>query len=88
MKGMTFVRTHTFVSFANPYLRCRACEEWIDGWHDPVKCGCESSTFNHPCRCLSEVENVCPSWSPVDGCTCGRGAHDEPPVSGVPGQVW
>lgn len=66
----THTRTHVYVEFANPYLRCDQCKEWVTGFHDPDKCGCDTYTVNVPCCCRSGSTSVCPSWSPVDGCQC------------------
>ena len=77
--------THTYVAvynerrFADPYHVCNACGGWITGMLDnpgrPLVMPCE-----HDLGC----ESVCPSWGPVDGCTCaamfGRPSHGEPPA--------
>lgn len=80
----TRTRTHVYIPYANPYLRCSGCGSWVTGWHDPEKCGCETLEVNSPCCCRLGVEDVCPSWSPVDGCTCKVGAHDRPPLASLP----
>ena len=76
----TVTRTHVFVEFANPYLRCDQCGGWVTGFHDPYKCGCDTYTTNVPCCCRSGSTSACPSWSPVDGCWCldALGAVDHP----------
>jgi hypothetical protein len=83
LEAMSFTRTHTrthvYVSYANPYLRCMECGDWVSGWHDPEKCGCETLLVNTPCCCRLGVKGACPTWSPVDGCTCLPGMHDQPP---------
>ncbi len=51
--------------FADPYKQCLHCGGWIDGAADSpgpltlIPCG-------HRCG----YRDVCPSWSPVDGCNC------------------
>lgn len=68
----TTTRTHVFVGFANPFLFCKKCGSWVTGWHDRDKCGCKDDCWNIPCGCRhAGVRGLCPSWSPVDGCTCG-----------------
>ena len=80
----THTRTHVYVEFANSYLRCEMCGGWVIGWHDPDRCGCDTFTTNAPCCCRAGVTSACPSWSPVDGCTCrevlGSVDHAEPPA--------
>jgi hypothetical protein len=68
----THVRTHVLVGFANPYLVCDTCKGTVRYWHDPDRCSskCESPAFNSPCKDELGVTSICPSWSPVDGCTC------------------
>lgn len=73
---MTHVRTHTHVTFANPFLRCAECGQQAEAFHDPGRCGCESEWSLVPCRHLAEVVSVCPSWGPVDGCRCDDPATD------------
>lgn len=85
---MTHTRTHVFVPFANPYLRCERCRRWVTSWHDDGRCGCDSGWWNEPCGCVSAgVTSACPSWNPVDGCVCrlylGRIDHGEPPAREV-----
>ena len=67
---MTHVRVHTFISFANPFLVCDDCGKSVPRFHDPERCGCESKPFcNDPCEHLGAT-STCPSWGPVDGCSC------------------
>lgn len=85
---MTIVRTHTrvhvYVEFANPYLVCELCRKSVPRWHDNDKCGCDATFWNMPCEHTAGITSVCPSWSPVDGCTClevlGAVEHAEPPA--------
>lgn len=71
--------THTHLKFANPYLRCDTCEEYVPAWHDGDKCGCDQGWWNAPCGHTAGIHSICPSWSPADGCMCkehlGRVAH-------------
>ncbi|WP_146238360.1 hypothetical protein [Streptomyces sp. Act143] len=80
----TLTRTHVYIPLANPYLKCEQCGHWVTGWHDPGPCGCDAVTCNAPCCCRASTVSACPSWSPVDGCTCpqqgGRPAHEQPPT--------
>lgn len=68
----THTRTHVFVSFANPYLICSQCRGPVIGWHDSARCGCDGPAWLTPCGHQADTFNPCPSWSPVDGCTCGE----------------
>lgn len=65
---MTHTRTYTRVTFANPHLRCDTCGEPVPAMRSDTKA-------NLPCGHLG-ASSVCPSWGPVDGCTCAR-SHDE-----------
>lgn len=67
----THTRTHVYELFANPHLTCDKCKQPVIGWHDNTKCGCDGGCWNEPCECPNGgVTSACPSWSPVDGCTC------------------
>lgn len=66
----THTRTHVFVTFANPHLVCDRCHQPVKSWHDDQACGCDDTWWNRPCGHIAGVLNTCPSWSPVDGCTC------------------
>jgi len=66
----TFTRTHVSVEFANPHLRCDHCQVFVESWHDNDQCGCDAVCWNVPCGHQSGVTSLCPSWGPVDGCTC------------------
>ncbi len=62
----THTRTYNAIRFADPYKQCLRCGGWVDGYLDkPV--GPPTAT---PCRHGSGYRGVCPSWGPVDGCTC------------------
>lgn len=70
----TFVRTHTEITFANPFLICDVCKHKVTGYHDGNKCGCKEQFYTVPCEHTQNITSECPSWSPVDGCTC-EGGH-------------
>lgn len=57
---------------ANPYLKCVRCYQRVT--HRRL-------LRNRPCGHRADFLNACPSWSPVDGCTClstlGRVLHDD-----------
>lgn len=74
-------RTHVYIFFGNPYLRCAQCFKEVTGWHDPDKCGCTSRGVNLPCRCRLGVEVICPSWASAGGCVCEAGTHDRVPLA-------
>jgi hypothetical protein len=67
---MTYTRTHTYTTFANPHLVCTLCNQPVHHWHNNTSCGCEEECWNAPCGHTAGVTSRCPSWSPVDGCTC------------------
>lgn len=66
----TRVRVHTTITFANPHLICDLCGKPVPAWHDNDKCSCDGESWLEPCGHNAEAVSVCPSWSPVDGCTC------------------
>jgi hypothetical protein len=78
----TRTRTHVFVSFANPFLVCNLCSKPVLRWHNNDKCGCAAECWIDPCSHNAEAVSVCPSWSPVDGCTCQEvlSSVDHPPA--------
>lgn len=58
--------------FADPYKQCLICDQWVV-WnygalpdHERIT---EQKTGNEPCGHKNYV-SVCPSWWPVDGCSC------------------
>lgn len=70
MTTSTHTSTHNTSTPANPYLHC-------------LTCGARIRRFTHvgdgqgrlgfePCGHRGEYEDLCPSWGPVDGCTCGE----------------
>lgn len=59
-------RTFTLIRFANPLLECESCRELVTGYVD-------DPWMNWPCRHRAGVHSRCPSWGPVDGCTCEKG---------------
>jgi hypothetical protein len=69
--------TRTYVTFANPYLRCDECGEPVRSyWHD--------DTTNRPCGHRG-VTSACPSWGPVDGCSCVEQIGHRPHADETPG---
>jgi hypothetical protein len=76
----THTRTHVTIVFANPYLRCDQCHQPVPAWHDNTKCGCNAGFWSEPCGHSSGITSSCPSWSPVDGCSCPAGTHPVLPV--------
>lgn len=61
------------IRFADPYKRCTACKEWVDG----AEVGTAKLTLI-PCGHLSDYEDLCPSWSPVTGCGCKAFSESHP----------
>lgn len=86
----THTRTHTKITFANPYLTCDRCDIWVPSWHNPNVCGCGDEGWeNHPCGHQAGATSVCWSWSPVDGCSCATAGsidHPVPPAHVVDGR--
>lgn len=88
----THTRTHTEITFADPYMTCNHCGVWVPSWHNPDACGCGDEGWeNHPCGHQAGATSVCPSWSPVDGCTCadltGMSWHPVPPADVIGDRV-
>ncbi len=77
MASTTHTRTHVYITFANPHLVCDLCRQPAPRWHNNDKCGCAQPCWLDTCRHNAEAVSVCPSWGPVDGCTCpgGPGSH-------------
>lgn len=67
--AVTHTRTHVEITCANPYLVCIVCGGPAQRFHDKERCGCDDSAWNLPCGHLGSI-STCPSWGPVDGCTC------------------
>jgi hypothetical protein len=67
----TFTQTHNVIKLANPFLACGTCGKCVEARHDD-RCGCddEGPLLLFPCCHRGEYRDLCPSWSPVDGCTC------------------
>lgn len=70
--NVTHTRVHVQIGFANPYLICDKCKGKVSYWHDPERCGCNGETFNYPCEHKADIYSTCPTWSPVDGCSCEK----------------
>ncbi len=73
---VTDFNNHTLIGFANPFLRCKVCNKRTTYHHDSVRCGCRKNYYVHPCKHASEAVSICPSWNPVDGCTCKKPEDD------------
>jgi hypothetical protein len=74
----TFTRTRNEIRYADPYKKCRQCGNWIDGALDAP-----GPLILVPCEHQSDYRDICPSWGPVDGCSCAEySAHNpETPIS-------
>lgn len=71
---ITRTRTHTFITFANPNLVCRACRTPMPRFHNHERCGCTDVDMDrNPCCGQYGTDSACPDWNPVDGCLCGDG---------------
>jgi hypothetical protein len=70
MLGPNWSGGHTMI-FADPYKKCLQCGQWVDGAEDVP-----GPLLLIPCGHRCHYRDVCPSWGPVDGCTC---AHTRPP---------
>jgi hypothetical protein len=63
----THTRTHLVITPANPFLACATCGKRAEAF----RCGCEESgPVNLPYWHRGGYDDLCPSWSPVDGCRC------------------
>jgi hypothetical protein len=60
----THTTTYTITVPANPYLICSHCKKRVEGFVDRP-----GRVTLYPCW-HSEYEDICPSWGPVDGCSC------------------
>jgi hypothetical protein len=69
----THTRTFNATTFADPYKKCLACGDWIDGALDA-----QGPLVLVPCEHRSGYRDVCPSWSPVDGCWCAESTRRNP----------
>jgi hypothetical protein len=67
----TFTRTLERIDFADPYKVCNRCSGWVDG----VLANPSGPDLTAPCEHRSGYRDVCPSWGPLDGCSCPIGAH-------------
>lgn len=81
MATLTHTFTRTFVARvpANPYLACDLCGARVEYWHDD-ETAADEPLLNYPCEHDAGYHDTCPSWGPVDGCTCPKGhrAHGDP----------
>lgn len=68
---VTHTRTHVLIGFANPYFICEECRQPVKYHHDAERCWCDDFDYHlHPCRHKADIVSICPSWNPVEGCTC------------------
>lgn len=85
MLTVTHTKTWNATTFADPYKVCEHCGQWITGVLDKP-----GPLILVPCEHESDYRDVCPSWGPVDGCSCvehlGRRGHSTPPAP-APGAV-
>lgn len=74
----TYTRTFNTINFADPYKKCLQCGAWVDGALDAP-----GPLILVPCEHQSDYRDVCPSWSPVDGCGCAdySSRHPEKPIA-------
>jgi hypothetical protein len=63
-------RTHVLVGFQNKNTVCKDCRQKVVYWHDPSRCGCGDPIFNFPCEHVAGTFSMCPTWDPIDDCTC------------------
>jgi hypothetical protein len=74
----TYVSVYNARQFADAYKVCNACGGWITGMLDNP-----GRPLVMPCEHDLSYADVCPSWGPVDGCSCaeflGHVPHREPP---------
>jgi hypothetical protein len=82
----THTRVHLMLTPANPFLACRSCGKRAEEFHDD-RCGSECHLSEgpltvFPCGHQDGYDDLCPSWGPVDGCTCLEvlGRVDHPAV--------
>ena len=73
----TYTRTRTVTVYANPYIACAQCRQRAAGFFNG-----DGPMENWPCEHNAGTVDLCPSWGPVDGCTCaempGGRTHGEP----------
>jgi hypothetical protein len=62
---MTTTQTYNRITPANPYLRCDVCNERVKYWLSKP-----GPPQNFPCGHEAGYHAICPSWGPVDGCSC------------------
>lgn len=74
----TYTRTHEAIKFADPFKVCNQCGGWITG----ILSIPDGPDLTTPCEHEGGYIDICPSWSPVDGCLCvehlGRVEHAAP----------
>jgi hypothetical protein len=77
--ALTVTHTSTYNAriFADPYKQCTRCHQWVDGTLDAP-----GPLILVPCEHQADYRDVCPSWSPVDGCGCAEynERHPDDPI--------
>lgn len=78
MRTHTYTRTHEAIGFADPFKVCNQCGGWVTG----ILRTRRGPDLTTPCEHAQSYADVCPSWSPVDGCLCrerlGHVPHETP----------
>lgn len=69
------------IFFADPYKQCLKCRGWIVGVNSSHELLHARPELSH-CTEKYRYDDVCPSWGPVDGCTCDPVDHDVPVLYG------
>lgn len=64
MPTATHTSTYNTIEFADPFKRCDVCHERVTG-----VLLVDGPWPNLPCHHAGYTD-TCPSWSPVDGCSC------------------
>jgi hypothetical protein len=68
MLTRTHTRTVHEIVPANPYLACAQCGAHAERFTHTGDG--EGPSVNEPCGHAADYVDLCPSWGPVDGCTC------------------
>lgn len=65
------------MTFANPFIVCADCARRVVD---------HPALSNEPCGHQADFNDLCPSWSPVDGCRCQAhlGYVPHPPAEKIP----
>lgn len=65
----TYTKTGHEIVFANKFKCCSECHQHITGVLDID----DEPLINLPCEHQADYYDDCPTWNPVDGCTCKSG---------------